>query len=195
MMLAYYPGCSLEGTASEYDMSTRAVARMLGVELKELEDWNCCGASSAHCLDHELSVELPVFDQHQAGISKAESNLRRARRDYAALAIGIRSEVRAARDRMTAARDMAEHYRDVVVPLQERLVALTQRQYNFMQTGAFDLLLAKQNEIRTYRDYINAVRDYWLARTDLEMAVGGSLAGAAQMSQSDPPNAGQERRN
>jgi heterodisulfide reductase subunit B len=60
MMLAYYPGCSLEGTASEYDRSTRAVARSLGVELKELDDWNCCGASSAHCLDEELSVELPA---------------------------------------------------------------------------------------------------------------------------------------
>jgi len=60
MMLAYYPGCSLEGTAGEYDRSTRAVAQMLGVELKELDDWNCCGASSAHCLDEELSVELPA---------------------------------------------------------------------------------------------------------------------------------------
>jgi heterodisulfide reductase subunit B len=59
-MLAYYPGCSLEGTASEYDRSTRAVAQMLGVELKELDDWSCCGASSAHCLDEELSIELPA---------------------------------------------------------------------------------------------------------------------------------------
>ena len=141
-----------------------------------------------------VSLELPIFDQHQAGISKAESELRRARRNYAALAISIRSEVRAARDRMTAARDLAEHYRDVVVPLQERLVALTQRQFNFMQTGAFDLLLAKQNEIRTFSDYVDAVRDYWLARTDLELAVGGSLTAAAQLSRTGPAESGEDRR-
>lgn len=129
-----------------------------------------------------VSLELPIFDQHQAGISKAESDLRRSRRDYAALAIEIRAEVRAARDRMTIARDLAEHYQSVFIPLQERLVRLTQEQFNFMQTGAFDLLLAKQNEIRAYGDYIGTVRDYWIARTDLELAVGGSLAEREQVS-------------
>jgi len=45
---AYYPGCTLHGTAVEYGLSTEAVCRALGVELRELDDWNCCGASSAH---------------------------------------------------------------------------------------------------------------------------------------------------
>lgn len=57
---SYYPGCSLHSTGLEYGLSTRAVFRHLGVELVELEDWNCCGASSAHALDHTLAIALPA---------------------------------------------------------------------------------------------------------------------------------------
>lgn len=57
---AYYPGCSLHSTGLEYGLSTRAVFRQLGLELVELEDWNCCGASSAHALDHTLGLALPA---------------------------------------------------------------------------------------------------------------------------------------
>ena len=60
MKYAYYPGCSLHGTAKEYDLSTKTVARALGIELQEIPDWNCCGASSAHATDHLLSVALPA---------------------------------------------------------------------------------------------------------------------------------------
>lgn len=44
--VGYYPGCSLEASAREYDESARAVCEGLGIELRELEDWNCCGASA-----------------------------------------------------------------------------------------------------------------------------------------------------
>jgi len=60
MRVSYYPGCSLLGTAREYDESNRAVCKVLGVELEELEDWNCCGASSAHVTDDALAVALPA---------------------------------------------------------------------------------------------------------------------------------------
>ena len=46
MKYLYYPGCSAEATGKAYDMSTRAVMDKLGVELEELDDWNCCGATS-----------------------------------------------------------------------------------------------------------------------------------------------------
>ncbi|MHB0884863.1 MAG: CoB--CoM heterodisulfide reductase iron-sulfur subunit B family protein [Bacillota bacterium] len=58
--LTFYPGCSLHSTATEYDESTRAVFEALGYSLEELNDWNCCGASSAHATDHYLSLALPV---------------------------------------------------------------------------------------------------------------------------------------
>lgn len=59
MKVTYYPGCSLEGTASDYAESLEAACASLGVELNELEDWNCCGATAAHSIDHRASIALP----------------------------------------------------------------------------------------------------------------------------------------
>ncbi|WP_028587062.1 CoB--CoM heterodisulfide reductase iron-sulfur subunit B family protein [Desulfocurvus vexinensis] len=55
---AYYPGCSLEGTAVEYDRSGRACCAVLGIELTEIPDWSCCGSSPAHAVDTVLSGAL-----------------------------------------------------------------------------------------------------------------------------------------
>ena len=60
MNYSYYPGCSLHSTGLEYGLSTRAVFKHLGLGLTELDDWNCCGASSAHALDHNLALALPA---------------------------------------------------------------------------------------------------------------------------------------
>ena len=60
MKLSYYPGCSLEGTALDYDRSVREICAKLGFELVEIPDWNCCGASSAHMTDHEVGMRLPM---------------------------------------------------------------------------------------------------------------------------------------
>jgi heterodisulfide reductase subunit B len=60
MKIAYYPGCSSEGSAVEYDLSTRKTALLLDTELEELKDWNCCGASSAHNTNKILSLALPA---------------------------------------------------------------------------------------------------------------------------------------
>lgn len=60
MKFSYYPGCSLEATAKEYDLSARAVSAALEVELSEIQDWNCCGATSAHSTNHFLGIALPA---------------------------------------------------------------------------------------------------------------------------------------
>lgn len=60
MSTGYYPGCSLDGTAREFDESVRAIAPALGIELREIDDWSCCGSSSAHSTDHLLGVALPA---------------------------------------------------------------------------------------------------------------------------------------
>ncbi|MCX7959899.1 MAG: CoB--CoM heterodisulfide reductase iron-sulfur subunit B family protein, partial [Deltaproteobacteria bacterium] len=60
MNIGYYPGCSLTGTAKEYDQSIRRVFSELGINLTELDDWSCCGATSAHATNHLLSVALPA---------------------------------------------------------------------------------------------------------------------------------------
>jgi len=58
MDIGYYPGCSLHAMAHEYDISTRLVCERLGIHLHEITDWNCCGATAAHSLDHHLSIGL-----------------------------------------------------------------------------------------------------------------------------------------
>jgi heterodisulfide reductase subunit B len=58
--LAYYPGCSLHGTSREFDESLRAVLAALAIPVAEIDDWSCCGASSAHSTGHLLGVALPA---------------------------------------------------------------------------------------------------------------------------------------
>ena len=60
MKLSYYPGCSLHGTALFYEKSVQEVCGQLNIELTEIPDWNCCGASSAHMTSHEIGMRLPM---------------------------------------------------------------------------------------------------------------------------------------
>jgi heterodisulfide reductase subunit B len=61
MKYAYYPGCSSEGSGAEYAHASEAVLEALGVELEEIDDWVCCGASPAHATSHLLSIALPAI--------------------------------------------------------------------------------------------------------------------------------------
>lgn len=60
MELAYYPGCSLHASSALYDVQCKMVFRNLGIELKEIEDWNCCGATAAAKTDEFLAIALPA---------------------------------------------------------------------------------------------------------------------------------------
>ena len=62
MKFAYYPGCSSNSTAIEYNESVEDTAQRLGIDLEEIPDWNCCGASSGHIIDHELAISLPSLN-------------------------------------------------------------------------------------------------------------------------------------
>ncbi|MFC2041623.1 CoB--CoM heterodisulfide reductase iron-sulfur subunit B family protein [Chloroflexota bacterium] len=58
--VSFFPGCSLDGTGKEYGESTEAICKTLGIKLRELDDWNCCGSSSAHVTSDLLAVALPA---------------------------------------------------------------------------------------------------------------------------------------
>lgn len=62
MNVSYYPGCCMHGTAKGYDQSIKALTDAFGVTLQEVEDWSCCGASSAHATNFDLAVALPARD-------------------------------------------------------------------------------------------------------------------------------------
>lgn len=125
-----------------------------------------------------LALQLPIFDTGRASIARLEAEYLRSQRLLEALTVDARSEVRDARDLMIASRDLAVYHREVLLPQRVQILDLTQRHYNMMFKGAYDLLLAKQSEVATERAYVEAWRDYWIARTELERAVGGRLPDA-----------------
>jgi cobalt-zinc-cadmium efflux system outer membrane protein len=124
-----------------------------------------------------LEFPIPLFDQGQARTGRAAAELRRAQQEYYALAIRIRSMSRAGRDRMEGARDRALYYRDIMLPLHERIVNEAQLQYNAMQLGPIQLLRAREQQIETGAAYVEALRDYWLARAELAQLLSGRLPG------------------
>jgi len=60
MNIGYYPGCALHGSSNDYEQSLRACLGALDVQLGEIKDWICCGATAAHSLNHKLSLALPA---------------------------------------------------------------------------------------------------------------------------------------
>lgn len=66
MKLSFYPGCSLEGMAVDYARSIEAVFQALDIDLIEIDDWSCCGATAAHSLSEAMSVILPARNLYAA---------------------------------------------------------------------------------------------------------------------------------
>jgi heterodisulfide reductase subunit B len=66
MKYAFFPGCSLESTAWDFDRSTRATCQALGIELTDIPDWVCCGSTPAHCSNASLALSLPVLNLQKA---------------------------------------------------------------------------------------------------------------------------------
>ena len=122
-----------------------------------------------------LAIELPIFNQRQADIARLEAQLRRSQKRLTAQAIEIRSEVRSFRNRLIMQRNLIDHYRRTVLPLREQIVDLTLKNYNYMLIGAFDLLMAKQQEFEAYQKYLETLRDYWIVRADMQRSLGGRL--------------------
>ena len=122
-----------------------------------------------------LSIQLPIFDTGKASIARLQAEQLRAMRQLDAIAIDARSEVREARDAMIVARELVAFYGSVFLPQRSRVLDLTLLHYNMMLKGNYDLLLAKQGQVEAEKAFIEAWRDYWVARAELERAVGGRL--------------------
>jgi cobalt-zinc-cadmium efflux system outer membrane protein len=119
------------------------------------------------------TVPIPLFDRGLAARSRAAARLRQAEQHLHALTVTARSQARAARERLAEAGARAAYLATVVVPRRQRIVHLTQLEYSAMQRGAFDLLRARQSVSEAEREHVFAVRDYWLARTELDAATSG----------------------
>lgn len=122
-----------------------------------------------------IEVPLPLFDQGQGRVANAQAVLRRELDAYHALAVEVRAAARAAAQAFLSARSKAIFYRDEVLPLRTRLVNAAQLQFNAMQIGVFELLQEKERQIRAGQRFVDAQREYWIARAELQQLLDGKL--------------------
>lgn len=125
--------------------------------------------------------EIPIFNQHRDTILRANANLEIAIADVRRIAIAVDNQVRLAFAGVENARARITEYRDVLIPQRIETVARGQEEVNYMLIGIFELITLKQDEYDTYQDYLEAIRDYWLARTQLALASGTALPSRARI--------------
>lgn len=129
----------------------------------------------SHIKGPTLGFELPVFNQHQAQLARVQARTTQARARLATVKLSTDNAVRLGAERVRTLRQIVETHRDLLIPQREAVVARSQEQQNFMFIGVFELIQAKVKEFDAYQSYLEAVRDYWLARVDLTRAVGQRL--------------------
>lgn len=194
------PGENLERRAVERSLDLGAAALEIEVASRQLgiaRPFGAFGFAEAGLaaareegewgLGPAFSVPIPLFNQGQPAVARFAAELRRARQRFGAAAVAVRSRVRAAHQAVIAARARAHYYRQVVLPLRGKIVDESLLQYNAMQIGPIELLIAKQQQIDAANEYIESLREYWLARTDLDQILSGRLS---PMERSGPGVAG-----
>jgi cobalt-zinc-cadmium efflux system outer membrane protein len=122
-----------------------------------------------------LSVGLPLFDQGQAASALYETEARRQQLLLAQTAARVRSSARSGALRQRTAKTGAQQLQEEVLPLRQKLVAATQREYNAMLVGVFQLLATKRDELEANKALVWQLRDYWLAQLSIEQLRAGSL--------------------
>ncbi len=123
----------------------------------------------------EIELGLPIFNQGQARITRAEAESVASAAALAALAVETRAQARAARAQVLATSEAVRHYETALLPLQQQIVQETLKFYNGMLVGAYDLLLAQQAQVQTARQYVEAKKAFWHAWVELEHALGGRI--------------------
>lgn len=132
-----------------------------------------------------IGIEIPVFTQNRDAVLRAQADLSAAIAEFERVSIDVGNSVRRAHAEVLNARARIEEYRDTLVPQRAAAVARAQEEVNFMLIGVFELIASKQAEYDAYQGYIEAVGDYWLARTELSRTVNNALPSSLAAS-SDP---------
>jgi len=127
----------------------------------------------------ELELRLPIFDTGEARTSRTHHLYMQSLNRTAQVAVNARSEVREAYAAYRAAYDTAKHYRDEIVPLRKQISEENLLRYNGMLIGVFELIADAREAIAGVNAYIESLRDFWLAESDLQTALTGASIGAA----------------
>ncbi|SFB29663.1 Outer membrane protein TolC [Collimonas sp. OK607] len=128
-----------------------------------------------HETGYQISLEIPLFDWGGARIAKSEAIYMQAAHRLAATAVDAQSQVRVAYQGYQSAYDLARHYNDQVVPLRKRVSDEYLLRYNGMLSSVFELLADAREQANAVNAAIDANRNFWLADSEMQLALGGSL--------------------
>jgi cobalt-zinc-cadmium efflux system outer membrane protein len=129
-----------------------------------------------------FSLGIPLFSWNRSGVLRARAELEASQARLTQLQLQARNDISAGLDRLATAREIAEAYRTTLVPQREAVTARTLEELNYMVSDAFEALQARRAQYESYGEYIEAVRDYWIARVQLRLATGGAFAAEAPTS-------------
>jgi len=129
----------------------------------------------------EVELRLPIFDLGGARTARAERLYLQSINRAAGAAVQARSEVREAYGTYRTAFDLARHYRDEVVPLRKRISEEMLLRYNGMLASVFELLADSREQVAAVNAYIESLRNFWIAESDLQMALTGRSPGGMQL--------------
>jgi outer membrane protein TolC len=125
---------------------------------------------------YEISLEVPIFDSGAARVRRAEALYSQAVDRFAQSAIEARSEIRRAYAAYRACFDIARQQRDEVVPNAKLIAAQNLLRYNASLISVFDLLADARSQVSSVDDYIRSVRDFWMAKSELDTTLLGNSA-------------------
>lgn len=169
--------------------NTEATARSLGltkatrfINVLEVGYANKSQTGEPRQNGYEIELELPLFDFGSTRAARAEATYMQAVHRTAEVAVNARSEVRESYSAYRTAYDLAKHYRDEVVPLRKRISDENMLRYNGMLASVFELLADARDQVTSVTAAVEALRDYWVAETNLQSALTGrSPSGAPAM--------------
>jgi outer membrane protein TolC len=133
---------------------------------------------------YEISIEIPLFDWTGAKVAKAEYIYMQRASHAAELMVNAQSEVRESFAAYRTNYELARHYRDEVVPLRKRISDENQLRYNGMLIGVFELLADAREQVASVNASIEALRDFWIAETDLQSVMTGTIASLGRAARS-----------
>ena len=137
----------------------------------------------------EIELGLPIFDFGGARVARAERLYMQAVSRTIETAVDARSEVREAYSSYRTAFDLAKHYRDEIVPLRKQISEEVLLRYNGMLMSVFELLADSREQVAAVNGYIDSLRDFWMAESDLQMSLTGRSPGTIQTLRSASPAA------
>ena len=132
-------------------------------------------ADGADVFGPGFDIQLPIFDQNQAQIAKAQYRIRQARKNLQALEGRVREEITSDLERVHFHQTQVQTFREKIIPFREKAIGYAEKWVNAMQLNRLYLLEAQKGLLQSRRDYLRALMERQKALVDLELHMGGKL--------------------